>query len=384
MNSSHENITSIATSNGPVNVVNSARQVDGNLWPNTLSSRCLDARYYKILEETFPNRFEFHHAILTNAATGATAVQPLFFVQQDITGGLPPRLRLKQNTLKRFLKMKMAVVGCAAGEGELDCAAPWAVEELAQALIVYARENRAGILLFKDFPAEYRGALAALSHHGYMRIPSMPAAVLDLDFSSIDEYMRLKLGAGFRSNLRRKLRDNDKLGTLTLDVVVDASPFLDQLFPLYLQTYERSPFHFEKLPWQYFTELGLRMPDRTRFFLWRQNGRVLAFALCMVHERVMYYLNLGMDYPVALDRHLYFVVWRDLVTWALASGLKKIETGPLNYEAKFRLGLHLAPRDLYARHSSAMLNPFFALALRFLQPVRHDPVLWKFPNARDL
>lgn len=386
MDSSSENVTSLTTPHGPVKIVDSAKQLDGALWKSALSNHCLDSRYYELLENAPPNRFEFHYAVLTNATTGATAVQPLFFVDQKITAGLPARLQSVPipQALNRLLKIKMAVIGCAVGEGQLDCTAPWAVEELTEAMLGYARNNRAGILVFKDFPASYRDALSSLARHGFKRVPSMPAATLDLDFSSFDEYMRLKLGAGFRSNLHRKLRDSEKPGYLSLEVVTDATPFLDQLFPLYLQTHERSPFRFEKLTPEYFSQLCLRMPDRTRFFLWRQNGRVLAFALCLVHDRVLHYLNLGMDYPVALERHLYFVVWRDIVTWAIEAGLKRIETGPLNYEAKFRLGLRLAPRDLYARHTSPVLNPLFALALNFLQPARHDPALRKFPNWGEL
>ena len=373
----------IRTSRGPVQIVNSATQVEPALWANTLCAHCLDARYFEIVEETLANQFEFHHAILTDAATGATAVQPFFFVDQKILDGLPVRLREGRisRALDRLLTIRTAMVGCAVGEGQLDCTEPWAVEALAEALIAYARKSKAGIVVFKDFPAEYREALAVLARHGFKRIPSMPAATLDLDFSSFDEYMRRKLGSGFRSNLRRKLRDNEKRGSLEFRVLTDASPVAGQLLPLYLQTYKRSQFRFEKLTLEFLAQIGLRMPERTRFFLWQQDGRILAFALCLVHDGVLHYCNVGLDYSVALERHLYFVVWRDLVCWALEAGLKRIETGPLNYEAKFRLGLRLAPRDLYVRHTSPVINPFMALALPFLQPARHDPALRKFPNA---
>jgi len=46
--------------------------------------------------------------------------------------------------------------------------------------------------------------------------------------------------------------------------------------------------------------------------------------------------------------------------------------------------MRLAPLDLYARHLSPWLNPLFGLALGYLQPARHDPVLRRFPNAHEL
>ena len=365
-----------------VQIVASAQQVDAELWQNAFSADCLDHRYYEIVEEAFREQYDFRYAILTNESTGKSVVQPFFFVDQEITAGLPERFR--PAWISRLLKLKMAVIGCAVGEGRLDCNEPWALEALAQAVERCAREAHARIVLFKDFPAEYRAVFARLEQCGYKRVPSMPAARLELPFTSFDQYLQRKLGRGFRSNLRRKLRDSERLGRLTLEVVHDAAPYLDEIYPLYLETYTRSPFRFEKLNTDYFSLLGRRMPERTRFFLWRREERLLAFALCFVHQGVLHYLNIGMNYKEALDRHLYYVVWRDLVSWAIDARLTRIETGPLNYEAKFRLGFRLAARDLYARHTSAFLNPLFSFALRFLQPARHDPALRKFPNAGEL
>lgn len=365
-----------------VQIVAGAEQVDAELWNAAFSGQCLDARYYSIVEEAFRGQYDFRYAILRNERDGRAAVAPFFFVDQEITAGLPGRFR--PAWISHLLKIKMAVIGCAVGEGRLDSPEPWAVEALAEAVEGCARDAHAGIVLWKDFPAEYRAVLARLERRGYKRVASMPAATLDIPFASFDQYLQRKVGRGFRSNLRRKLRDSGRLGRLNLEVVSDVTPYLDAILPLYLETYERSRFRFEKLNQQYFSLLGRRMPERTRYFLWRQDERILAFALCLIHQGVLYYLNIGLDYKIALDRHLYYVVWRDLVSWAIDAGLTRIETGPLNYEAKFRLGFRLAPRDLYARHASAFLNPLFALALRFLQPARHDPALRKFPNAGEL
>jgi hypothetical protein len=104
----------------------------------------------------------------------------------------------------------------------------------------------------------------------------------------------------------------------------------------------------------------------------------------MHHNEMLYDLNVGMDYDVALDLHLYFVTWRDIVSWAINKRIKTYYTGPLNYDPKFHLKLHLAPLDLYARHRSPLINPVFKFAMKFLQPVRHDPVISRFENAHEL
>jgi hypothetical protein len=38
------------------------------------------------------------------------------------------------------------------------------------------------------------------------------------------------------------------------------------------------------------------MPDRTRFFIWRQNGNAIAFSVALVHNGVLYDDYLGLDY----------------------------------------------------------------------------------------
>ena len=43
------------------------------------------------------------------------------------------------------------------------------------------------------------------------------------------------------------------------------------------------------------------MPDKVRFFLWRQSGRVVAFTLCMIEGDAIYAEYIGLDYFVALD-----------------------------------------------------------------------------------
>jgi predicted N-acyltransferase len=93
-----------------------------------------------------------------------------------------------------------------------------------------------------------------------------------------------------------------------MTVMRDVSQIIDEIYPLYLQVYERSDRHFEKLTHEeYFCELGRRMPDKVRFFVWREKDRVVAFSLTLLHDDHICNEYLGLDYARALDRHLYFI-----------------------------------------------------------------------------
>ncbi len=155
-----------------------------------------------------------------------------------------------------------------------------------------------------------------------------------------------------RSELRRKFRAADKAAPIEMSVTRDIAPIIDEVYPLYLQVYEKSPLHFEKLTKTFLCELGRRMPDKVRFFVWRQSGKPIAFSVSMVHGDTICNEYLGLDYTVALKLHLYYYAFRDIASWAIANGYKRWVSTGLSYEPKLQLRFRLVPLDLYVRHTS--------------------------------
>ena len=371
-----------------VEIFRSWRDIAPEIWTSLFTRWCKDHRYHAITEDTLGDQFAHRYFVFKNTQTGSHAVQPFLIVHQDLAAGLPARFRSLLTALRRrwpgFLKLRMLMVGCAAGDGQLGSEEPWAVRALHAALPIAAKREKASVILLKDFPARYREALRYFTDHGYGRAPSMPGARMEIDFKNFDDFMQNKLGKVFRKNLRRKFRSSADHGTPTMEVVTDVTPIAAEIQSLYAQTHGRSEFKFEELTAAYFSALGQRLPERTRYFLWRVEGRLVAFALCLVAGDTIYDLNVGMDYSVALDLHLYFLTFRDILNWAAENGLKHYVTGPLNYSPKLHLQLDLDPLDLYARHTVAIINPIFKLALKYLQPARHDPHIRQFRNFREL
>jgi predicted N-acyltransferase len=370
----------------------SRREVQESLsWPLAFRAHCKDHRYYEIIDETLADGFEHHYLILEDASGAVRAIQPLFFVQQNLVEGVPGALRsivdLVRKTFPRFLTMRTLMVGCAAGEGHLGlCSASdeaWVAQALHASLQKIARTNKASLLVLKDFPSRYRGALANFSANGYARVPSMPLTKRELNHANFEEFLG-SLSKITRKGLRRKFRKAERAAKIDMEVVTDIAPFIDEIYPLYLAVHERSPLKFETLTREYFCRLSREMPERVRYFLWRQNGKLIAFSLAFVHDDTIYDECLGMDYGVALELSLYFYTLRDVISWALEQGLKYYCSTPLNYDPKLHLGCKLVPLDLYVRHTAPLLNPIFSRAVKFLEPTRHDPVLRQFPNANEL
>jgi predicted N-acyltransferase len=360
-------------------------------WRVAFRDQCKDHRYYELIEQTLANDFEYQYLLLRDSSATVRGIQPFFFVQQNLVEGVPGGIRRVVDFLRRkfpkFLTLRVLMVGCAAGEGHIGAMtsadASWLAEALHAVLPAVARAGKASLIALKDFSSRYRAVLGAFSNNGYARIPSMPMTRLALNFRDFDDYLA-QLSYGTRKSLRRKFRKTESAAKITCEVVTDIAPYLDEVYPLYLAVHERSPMKFEKLTKKYLSQLGRDMPERTRFFIWRIDDRIVAFSLCLVHEGTIYDEYLGLDYSVALDLHLYFYTIRDILTWAIQKGLTFYCSSPLNYDPKLHLGFELAPLDLYVRHARAALNPIFGRIVRWLEPTRHDSVLPLFPNASEL
>jgi hypothetical protein len=280
------------------------------------------------------------------------------------------------------------MVGCAAGEGHLDGddEMPLAVQVrlLRDWIPFHAERLGAPLVVFKEFPAKYRGVLACLSEDGYTRVPSYPMTRLDIDYPSFEAYMADALSRKTRRDLRLKFRAAAAAAPITLEVTSDITERIAELYPLYSQVFARAKWRFEKLTPQFFCELGQRMPDKVRYFVWTKQGRAVALSLCMVEGEEIFAEYLGLDYSCALDLHLYHYAFRDVVRWAMAHGYKRLRSSGLNYDPKLHLRSKLDPLDLYVRHCSPVVNRVLAGVLPALEPTRAAPVLRRFPNYDEM
>jgi GNAT acetyltransferase-like protein len=376
---------------GVLKVVPLAELQNCDAWKRVFQNKCKDHRYYEIVEETVEGGFDYRYLLLEDGFGKTRAIEPIFFVRQNLIEGVPGKIgsivdRVRK-ALPRFLTMRVLMVGCAAGTGDLsgcdETDESWVANALQATLSTYARHNKASLIVLKDFPATYRSKLETFPLNGYARIPSMPMTRLPLPYKDWDEYFRT-LSKATRKDLRRKFRKAEQAPKIEMEVVSDITALVDEVYPLYLAVHERSPLKFETLTKDYFRTIGQRMPERARFFIWRQLGKIVAFSFCLVYDGKIYDECIGLDYSVALDLHLYFYTLRDILSWALDQDLKYYYSNPLNYEPKLHLDCELVPLDLYVMHTSPLLNPIFRRLIRYLGPTRHDPVLPRFPNADEL
>ena len=366
--------------------------LDPLLWQAAFPVSWKDYRYYQTLEETFAREFPQRYLVLRGEDAGLRAILPLFFVKQDLTVSLSARVRGWLRPLRRALTLRLLMAGCIAGDSQIGVVDPCddlgaVCAELDGALTLFARHEGVSLVLFKDLPEAYRPAMAALTARGrYTRLASLPAVALPLDFSSFEDYLSTRPGKATRKSLRRKFREVDALAEpITVEVKNEVTPSeAKALHALYERVEQRGDVHFEVFTAEYFFTLGQRMPEQTRYFIWRQAGRIVAFSFCTVHDGAIYDNDLGLDEAAASALHLYHVTFRDIVRWALAHGLKQYYSSPFNYDPKLHLRMQLVPLDLYARHTSPVFNTVLRWFAPLAAPTRQEPLLREFPNAERL
>lgn len=409
---------SCASALGSTEVVDRLVPEESEWLEQTLCGHAKDARYYEICMDTIQERFVYQFFILKSRKGEILAIQPSFLTDQDLLGGLSATLHKPVDWIRkvwpRFLNLRMLMLGCTAGEAHLavgpssEYSRTNILDCLFDGINSFSRFAKVQIITFKDFARSDKFTIQPPAERkGFIFMPSFPATSIPLhQYKSFDDYLQHRLGKAMRKNLRRKFRHVETIlwrdgltGSVTehpahadnstkliFEVSDNVEHCVDEVHALYQQVFQRSKFRFEELTPSYFVELGRRMPDRARFFLWRcaKTGDLVACSACMVHDGTLYDNYLGLDYKVALDWHLYFVTIRDVMSWAISQGVRQYYSTPLNYEPKLHLKFDLAPLDLYVRHVSDWVNPFFARIAPMLEPTRYDRFLRKFSNFSDL
>src|SRR5262245_53594578 len=254
-------------------------------WSHAFENGRKDYRYYEIVEDTILQGFDYRYFAIKDVNGEVCAVQPFFILDQDVLVGATPKIgcfiKVIRSIWPRFMRLRVLMVACAAGEGHLDNADAMLLDcqsqLLASAIVREASKLKVSLIVLKEFPAKYRGTLQCFLRCGFARVPSLPMTKLNIDYASFTDYMDKALNSATRTKLRKKFKAASRSAPIEMRVVEDITPAVGEIYPLYLQVYERSKLHFEKLSKEYFCKLGRMMPDKVRFFVWRQNGRIVAF-----------------------------------------------------------------------------------------------------------
>ncbi len=346
------------------------------VFPNTLEGY----NFFKSLDESRFEQFSFYYIMIYDGDT-AVGAAPCFSLRYSldtsISGPIRRALNLIKKGLPNFLSVKALACGAPMGEGQIGIAGhnKEIVEAILKKMEEIARHEKARLVAFKDFRRNYSDAFRALSDKGFFKIDSLPYAEMDITFKNFDEYMN-KLSGATRYDLKRKFKKVDGAVKIEMEVLDEPDDdIFDEIYGLYLQMLEKHEMSFEIAPKDFFKKMAKNMPKETKFFLWRIEGKMVAFLFALTSGGLFVDYYLGLDYEVAHKYHLFFIKFRDTMKWCLENKITRYEIGFSGYEPKRRLGFDFTPRTIYARHRSRLVNPLFKILAHFLKFENFDPDL---------
>ena len=137
----------IPFSQGIAKIVTLAQLQNRDAWERAFRNKCKDHRYYEIVDQTLEGGFEHHYLVLEDRSGTIRAVQPVFFVRQNLIEGMRGKIRSVVDRVRKkfphFLTMRVLMVGCAAGAGDLGACDEkdevWVANALSQSW-TYARQ----------------------------------------------------------------------------------------------------------------------------------------------------------------------------------------------------------------------------------------------------
>src|SRR5262245_21031719 len=78
---------------GAAKVLTLAEVQNSDAWEQSLRNKCKDHRYYEIVEETLECGFEHQYLMVEDGPGNVRAIQPVFFVRQNLVEGVPGKIR---------------------------------------------------------------------------------------------------------------------------------------------------------------------------------------------------------------------------------------------------------------------------------------------------
>jgi len=363
-----------------VKVSRSLQEINLKEWHDVFPSTPEEYFFFKTIEETLGQQFKFYYvSIYENSRIVCLA--PCFIADYSLdttTGGLSKILTSwAKKWAPRLFTIRVLICGSPIGTGRLGVSDPprlTMAQSLVDTLRSIAKQEHIQFLAFKDFSEHDAPFFHFILSMGFHKVTNYPAAYLDIRFHSFEEYLA-SLSSATRKGLRRKFKKIDGHIHFTMEVRSAPGDLLDRVYQLYLNTREKSEVHFELATKEFFRQIAINMPQETKYFLWSLDGRLVAFDLCVVSGSTLADKYLGMDYEVAYKYHLYYVTFRDILSWCMHNGIRTCSSGTLNYDPKKRLDFTFAPQHIYVQHMNGAINSMLGLFVPVLKPENFDPIL---------
>jgi predicted N-acyltransferase len=360
-------------------------------WEHLLPGEPESWDFYSAVERVPPPGFKLG-AIAALNGEDIVAAAPLFRVGYRIDTPLQGRLREIGDWVHarwpRLVSFPVIGIGspmsdnCCLGFApelsDADCA--HAFDGLLLHLARLAKADKSALLAVKSLDRTEEVLGAVLGRHSYKRVTSVPLAMLDLPYFSLDHYLD-SLPDKTGSYFRRKMRSAKKVRIEYRSSISGLEAKIAELFDSTLKQSKVDYGDFEKLDPDYFPRVVHGMGDKAQLMLCWQGEELLSFQLFLVGRDRVLAKQIGMKYPQARDLNLYFVNWLKLIEFAIERRIPCVEMGATTYATKILFGGYLERRWLHFRFRGGLWNRLLNPVAPFFDFEKNDPELAKLDAA---
>jgi predicted N-acyltransferase len=205
------------------------------------------------------------------------------------------------------------------------------------------------------------GDLPLWRAQGYAASAQAPDMVLDLPFSTYEEYVA-SLPTKDRAELRRVRRRGEELGVkFALGSPGDHPELYHSLFG---EVFARHGATAETMPFTpaFFPALQREMGAESVVFLGYVEGQLAGFFLGIEQGETLLWPAAGLRYELAHNSYLYFLLIDEAVRWAIAKGYRLVHGGMTNERQKGRHGFRPRQRWICYRPSPRVVGRALNLA----------------------
>ncbi|MCL1918076.1 MAG: GNAT family N-acetyltransferase [Peptococcaceae bacterium] len=198
---------------------------------------------------------------------------------------------------------------------------------------------------------------ASYTLRGFTRGFTCPRCVLDLRWNSFDDYISA-LRSSYRHRYKKAL---NKSSGLSLYFLNDNKMFDEQLYTLYLEVYDHSPYKLEKLSLDFFRGAMFKI------FVLADGAGPVGFVQLLPNGSELIFEFVGFSHEKNREYDIYIRLLLEIIRYGIEEGYQTIDFGQTADEAKLKLGCHYETLYALLSHSNPLINAVLKMTARYIQ-----------------